>query len=151
MSDENGDIDAQLTGAIYRYFADEARAPRVEEIAGIVRLTGAEVRAAYARLYARRMLVLMPDAESIRMAPPFSGVRTQHVVRARGKEYFANCAWDALGIPAALHEDADVRSRCEHCGEPLRLRVTRDGPPPSEWVFHAAVPAAHWWRDIVYT
>jgi hypothetical protein len=145
------DFDLQLRAAIYRHFADTASPPAMADMASTVGAPAAEVRAGYERLYAKRMLVLMPDGESIRMAPPFSGIPTQHVVSANGKEYFANCAWDAFGIPAALHAEADVRSRCEQSGEPLRMHLGEDGLPPSSWIFHVAVPAAHWWRDIVYT
>ena len=145
------DFDLELRAAIYRHFADRARAPTVKEMAAATSRPAIEVGEGYRRLYAKRMLVLMPDGESIRMAPPFSGIETQHQVRARGKTYFANCAWDSFGIPAALHAEADVLSRCEQTHEPLRLHLTIDGPPPAHWLFHAAVPAAHWWRDIVYT
>ena len=85
------------------------------------------------------------------MAPPFSGVPTQHVVTADGVSYFANCAWDALGIPAALGKRATVHSRCEQSLEPLRLEISATGPESSEWLFHCAVPAAHWWDGIVFT
>ena len=141
----------QLRAAVYRHFADNARAPALADIARAMGVAAAEVKAGYERLYARRMLVLMPDGESIRMAPPFSGIPTQHVVRARGKEYFANCAWDSFGIPAALHAESEVLSRCEQTGEPLRLHLGSNSSPDSTWLFHVAVPAAHWWRDIVYT
>jgi Alkylmercury lyase len=145
------DSDLQLRAAVYRYFADRAEAPPLGDMARTMRATPADVKAGYQRLYARRMLVPMADGESIRMAPPFSGIPTQHVVRARGKEYFANCAWDSFGIPAALQAEGDVLSRCEQSGEPLRIHLGSDGPPTSTWLFHVAVPAAHWWRDIVYT
>jgi hypothetical protein len=145
------DFDLRLRAAVYRHFAERAQAPSVGEIAHAMRVAPDDVTAAYQRLYAKRMLVLMPDGESIRMAPPFSGIPTQHVVHANGKEYFANCAWDSFGIPAALHAEADVLSRCEQSHEPLRLRVGLESPVPSSWIFHVAVPAAHWWRDIVYT
>jgi len=95
--------------------------------------------------------VLEDDGASIRMPPPFSGVATQHVVEAGGIRYHGNCAWDALGIPAALRAAAVIRSRCEQSGEPLELRVETAGPAPSTWLFHCAVPAAHWWDDIVFT
>jgi hypothetical protein len=85
------------------------------------------------------------------MAPPFSGVPTQHIVKAGNVSYFANCAWDALGIPAALQKRAVVHSRCEQSMEPLHLEVGLQGPEPSDWLFHCAVPAAHWWDDIVFT
>jgi len=96
-------------------------------------------------------LVLETDGSSIRMAPPFSGVPTQHVVIVDGKQYFANCAWDALAIPAALHRSGIVYSRCEQSGEPLRLAVGSDGPEATSWLFHCLVAAAKWWDDIVFT
>jgi hypothetical protein len=145
------DFDLELRAAIYRHFADRAQAPTIVEMARALSRPAVEVGEGYRRLYAKRMLVLMPDGESIRMAPPFSGIETQHQVQANGRTYFANCAWDSFGIPAALHAEADVLSRCEQTREPLRLHLTADGPPPLDWLFHAAVPAAHWWRDIVYT
>jgi len=96
-------------------------------------------------------MLLEPDGQSIRIAPPFSGVPTQHVVEASGVRYFANCAWDSLGIPAALHRPARVRSRCEQSMEPLDLAVDLDGPESSTWLFHCLVPAARWWDDLVFT
>jgi hypothetical protein len=85
------------------------------------------------------------------MAPPFSGVPTAHEVEIGGQRYFANCAWDALGIPAALHREALVRSGCGQSGVPLRLEVGIQGPEPSGWLFHCQVPAARWWADLVFT
>jgi Alkylmercury lyase len=144
-------FDTELKLAIYRYVADTARVPTAVDLAPIVRATPAEVRTGFDRMRARRMLVLMDDGETIRMAPPFSGVPTQHAVRTGGKEYFANCAWDSLGILAALHADGAVRSRCEQTLEPIHLTVSRTGPAPEPCVIHFAVPAAQWWADIVFT
>jgi len=145
------DFDLQLRAAVYRHFAAHAKAPTLMDMCRAMRTPSAEVKAGYARLFQKRMLVLMPDAESIRMAPPFSGIPTQHVVRANGKEYFANCAWDSFGIAAALHAESEVISRCEQTHDPLRLHLGATGPPPSSWLFHCVVPASQWWKDIVYT
>ena len=145
------DLDLEVKLAIYRHFAETARRPSPEEVAERVAAPVGEVLDAYRRLRAQRVLVLEADEASIRMAPPFSGVATQHRVDAGGLSYFANCAWDALGIPAALHRAATVQSRCEQSGEPLRLEVGLAGPEPSDWLFHCAVPASHWWDDIVFT
>jgi hypothetical protein len=73
------------------------------------------------------------------------------MVEADGIQYFANCAWDALGIAATLHKTAIVHSRCEQSGEPFHLQVDIHGPEPSDWLFHCLVPAAQWWDDIVFT
>lgn len=145
------EFDTQTKLAIYRHFAGTGGRPSVDEVAAQLGSTSDLVRDAYARLGAQRLLVLEPDGESIRMAPPFSGVPTQHRVVVGDREYFANCAWDALGVPAALHQPAVVHSRCEQSGEPLRLAIGPDGPPPTSWLFHCLVPASRWWDDIVFT
>jgi hypothetical protein len=144
-------LDLQVRLAVYRWFAETGRRPSPEEVAGRAGAAVPDVLAAYARLREQRVLVLEPDGASIRMAPPFSGVPTQHVVESDGVRYYANCAWDALGIPAALRRAGTVHSRCEESGEPFRLEVGVNGPAPSDWLFHCLVPAAHWWDDIVFT
>jgi hypothetical protein len=151
MTDANMDLDTTVKLAIYRYFASKGRAPSLQEVAAQVDSDTNTVRATYARLRTQRVLFLEPDGESIRMAPPFSGVPTQHRVLAGGREYIANCAWDALGILAALHEPGTVVSACGQSGEPLRLQVGLDGPEPSDWIFHCLVPASRWWNDLVFT
>jgi hypothetical protein len=145
------DLDTSVKLMIYRHFAATATAPTPEQVAEPLACSAAEVRAAFHRLRANRVLLLEPDGETIRMAPPFSGVPTPHTVEIGRQRYFANCAWDALGIAAALHRAAVVRSRCGQSGEPLRLEVGTGGPEPSDWLFHCQVPAARWWADLVFT
>ena len=145
------EFDSDVKLAVYRHFAATGQAPRLADIAHELKSTGDDVRAAYARLRANRVLLLEPDGESIRMAPPFSGVPTPHTVEAGGRTYSANCAWDALGIPAALHQEGVVHSSCGQSGTPLRLRVGLEGPEPSSWLFHCQVPAARWWTDLAFT
>ena len=145
------EFDTGVKLAIYRRFAETGRRPSPDDVAGTVGSDSTTVLAAYGRLQNQRLLVLEGDGTSIRMAPPFSGVPTQHVVESDGIQYFANCAWDVLGILAALGGSGIAHSRCEQSREILRLEVGPDGPEPSDWLFHTAVPAAHWWDDIVFT
>ncbi len=144
-------LDTQIKVTVYKHFAETGRRPSLETVVKRVGSDTRSVRAVYARLRAQRVLVLENDGESIRMAPPFSGVPTQHMVVVGDKQYFANCAWDALGIPAALRQSGEVNSRCEQSGAPFHLKVGLDGPQPSSWLFHCLVPAAKWWDDIVFT
>jgi hypothetical protein len=144
-------LEDQVRHAIYRFTARTGAPPRPTDLAQELDVTLDEIASAYDRLAERRLLVLESDGFTIRMAPPFSGVPTQHVVRVGAIDYFANCAWDALGIPAALRAPGEVRARCEQSREPLRLPVSVEGPGASDWLFHCEVPAVHWWRDIVFT
>jgi hypothetical protein len=146
------DFDTTVKLRIYQVIAETTRAPTSLEVAATLNCSAAEVEAAFRRLYEKRLLVLEPgDDSKVRMAPPFSGVKTPFLVEVAGKGYYANCAWDALGIAAALDQDADISAADAFTGEAMSLRV-RDGKPlPEECVIHFAVPAARWWEDIIYT
>lgn len=145
------EFDTQVKLAVYHHFAETGRRPSPIEVAERVGSGIDSVLESYKRLRAQRLLVLEEDGFSIRMASPFSGIPTQHIVEADGVKYFANCAWDALGIPAALHKPGTIHSRCEQSREPFHLNVDFEGPEPSDWLFHCLVPAARWWDDIVFT
>jgi hypothetical protein len=144
-------FDATLRTAVYRHFATTGQSPTLDAMREATGATTEQVTDGYRRLYATRMLVPADDFASIRMAPPFSGVHTQHRADVNGREYFANCAWDAFGVVAALGGKGRVLSRCEFTLEPLVLHLTPDGPPASGWLFHCVVPAADWWNDIGFT
>jgi hypothetical protein len=145
------DFPTSVKLAIYRLTAEHGSPPAQTVVAEAVGAPLAEVRAAYESLAGNRLLVLQADRATIRMAPPFSGVPTQHRVTVAGVRYFANCAWDAFGIMAALGRPSKIHSRCEQSLEPLDLEVDTAAPPESDWVFHCQVPAAHWWDDVVFT
>jgi len=146
------DVDTKIKLVVYRLTAESGSVPTSAEIAQATDLSDADVRAAFARLHANRLLVPEPnDPSRIRMAPPFSGIPTAFPVEARGKRYFANCVWDAYGIAAALHSDVIVSASDGHTREPLILEVKSGKPISQPYVAHFAVPAAHWWDDIVFT
>jgi hypothetical protein len=80
------DFDIRVKTAIYRWIAETTRVPAAGELAVALRQPESEIRDAYQRLFRNRLLFLEPNGETIRMAPPFSGVQTQH--RARVGERF---------------------------------------------------------------
>ena len=62
------------------------------------------------------------------VAYPFSTAPTAFVVElADGRERYACCAMDALGIAPMLGQRIVVRSRCHQSGESLRFEVTPAG------------------------
>jgi hypothetical protein len=82
-----------------------------------------------------RDLAYIEDGRVI-LAYPWSGTPTAFAMRlADGRERWACCAIDALGIAAMLGERVQVRSRCHHCDEPLTLDVEPDGPVGATHVF----------------
>ncbi len=143
--------DVDLRNLTYRRFVELGRAPSAEEVAAAASQDRAEVLAAWRRLHDAHALVLDGTGTAIRMANPFSGVPTPHRVRATGRWWHANCAWDAFGICAALGADGRIETSCPDCGDAIAVEV-RGGRPDDETLrFHCLVPAARWWEDIVFT
>jgi DNA-binding transcriptional MocR family regulator len=146
------DFETAVKLRVYETIAETTKVPTSEQVADALGCSAAEVEEAFRRLSGRRLLVLEPGTTSrIRMAPPFSGVETPFLSRVGEKAYYANCVWDALGIPAALHRDARIAASDGHTGDSLELEVRNGKPVPRPCVIHFAVPAAHWWNDIIYT
>jgi hypothetical protein len=102
------------------------------------------------RALAERHIVVLDDAHvppRIRMAHPFAGHRDGARVDAGERAWWGNCAWDALGIVAALGlREARISA------DGLSL-VVREGDVDAggDALFHVAVPARHWWDDIADT
>ena len=136
---------------VYHHFAEMTRPPRVDETASHFALTHEEAVSAYEELHQRHALYLKPGMHEILMANPFSGVKTPFKVRANGKTYFANCAWDSLGIPAALHADAKIEAACAQSGESIRLSVTNQQVRNSDALVHFLIPFREWYNDLSFT
>jgi hypothetical protein len=143
--------DLRVRAVTYSLFVELGRAPGADEVAGPGDLSADDVVAAWRRLHDAHALVLNPATAEIRMANPFSAVPTAYRVLADERWWYANCAWDAFGVCAALHSDGRIEASCPDCGEPLRVKVTRGEPDDETLLFHCLVPASRWWDDIVFT
>ena len=86
----------------------------------------------------RQTLSVLDDDDLIRIqdgqidiAYPFSTSATPFVVRfGDGKERYACCAMDALGIAPMIGQRVEIRSRCHHCHIPLKFSASTEGPGP---------------------
>jgi hypothetical protein len=85
------------------------------------------------------------------MANPFSGVETPFKVYANHQSYFANCAWDSLGIPAALQVDADIETSCAQTDDLIRLQISDRQIRNSNALVHFLIPFKDWYDDLVFT
>jgi hypothetical protein len=108
-------------------------------------------------LQSARHITLLTGTQRILMAFPFSSIVTPFRVKVKGKdrEYFANCAWDAVAIHVALGKEQWVSSYCHHCSEDIKIhlkdqRVVSQGSD-SQALIYLALPASKWWENIVMT
>ena len=103
------------------------------------RIAPAQIREILRRLAAADLLVLDGTGEIVLAAYPFSSIPTPHRVRLIGREVFALCAVDALGIPAMLQEGAGISSQCGHCGSPVEIQAR-----PEQLTRHLPSEAVVW-------
>jgi hypothetical protein len=136
--------------AVYQRLVATGTAPEPDAIAAETALSFEAAVAALRELAGAHVLVLEADGRTIRFAAPFSAVETGFQVTCAGHRYFAPCAWDAFGIPAALHANAHIDTSCADSGKHLACG-TSDGRVYGEGIVHLVVPAAHFWDDIAYT
>jgi hypothetical protein len=146
------DVAHRVRLHIYREFLAYGQPPSVAATATALHISEEASAASYDRLAHWRVIVLKPGTRDILMAPPLSAVPTRFIVQvADGRRYYANCVWDALGVPAMLDRDANVEAACGDCAEALGLEVRGGRLVRTEGVVHFAIPAAKWWDDIVLT
>lgn len=143
--------DVSVRNLTYRLFVDNGQAPSAADVAAAARVDIALVGAAWQRLHDAHAIVLQPGSLELRMANPFSAIPTAYRVHAGGRSWYANCAWDAFGICAALHSDGHIATRCAECGEGIECDVRDRRPSDERLLFHCLVPASRWWDDIVFT
>ncbi len=143
-------LDQTVRAYVYDVTMRSGVPPLAEEVARSVKVSLAAVFESFQRLASARVLVLQPENNEILMANPFSAVPTPFRVEASGIDYFGNCIWDALGIPAMLGRDARITASCGDCGTAMSVSVDRDVVSGSG-LLHFGVPARLWWKDIVFT
>jgi DNA-binding transcriptional MocR family regulator len=144
-------IDRLVRFTIYEHFADSGRAPTLPQLAERAGVSNSEVESSLQRLAAAHAIVLAPGSLNIWMAHPYSAVPTAYPVRTSTRTYWANCAWDALGIPVILGEDAATSTNCAECGDPLQIAVRQGKLSTSEGVVHFLVPPRSFWENVGFT
>jgi len=145
--------DWQVRLYIYRHFAEQTRPPSTAEAATALGISEDDVQQAYRRLNEAHLILLDPGTVDVRIANPFSAIPTPHRVTANGRLYYANCAFDALGIPAILGGDATIESEFTNVAgteTPAHFSI-REGELNGDGVVHFPLPFRQWYDDQIHT
>lgn len=145
------DFHWALRAEIYACLASTTVPPTPAEMAAWSGRSRDEVMRALDDLEALHHLALLPDRSGVWMAHPFSGIPTGFPVDTARGRFWANCAWDALGIPAVLGVDAWTRTRCAATGSPISFGVEGGERVGDDALVHFVVPPRNAWDDIGFT
>jgi hypothetical protein len=113
--------------------------PDSDGLAYLAEEMGVERDAALAAL-ARDDLIHTDTAGRVKVAYPFSGKPTAHRVRLDGRDVYAMCAIDALGMAPMFNEPVTIDSRDPMTGEGVHVDLTPDGQ--ASWTPESAVVVA---------
>ncbi|HEV8228765.1 MAG TPA: organomercurial lyase [Candidatus Limnocylindria bacterium] len=149
----DAEIDREVRIAIARSIRTRGRIPKIADVASEMAIAGATVDASFARMIEGHVFVPQKGSHEIYAYDPFCVGPTDFFVTAADRVWFAICAWDALGIPAALGSDGVIETHCGDCNEPIVVRVDADGVADvRDWtVMQIGVAPRDFWKDIYYT
>lgn len=146
------DLDRTVRWAVFSSLRDRSVAPSADEIGDALGVGTDEVAASMRRLHDAHVLVLYEGTADVRMALPFAAKPTPFSVGVGDRRWWANFAWDAYAIPAALGaDDAAIETDCPDCGDPMHLEIQRGDAVSGDALVHFLLPASRWWDDIVFT
>jgi hypothetical protein len=145
------DFDLKVRYEVYRFFADNCKAPSYQEVAVLLNAAQEDVRDSFHKLHERHMVFLEPGTDTIRIANPFSAIATKFRVRAGHKVWWANCAWDSLGIAAALNVDVRIEATYPDAQGTVELQVNNGAVDGRNHVVHFPLPCSRWYDDLVFT
>ena len=152
-------FDLKIRHEIYCSFADDCRAPSYQEIAALLKTDPEQVRVSYHKLHQRHMIFLEPGADTIRIANPFSAIPTRYKVISGERQWkipissvwWANCAWDSLGIAAALDIDVQIEAVYPDGQQTVHLEVRNGRVDGKNHLVYFPLPCRQWYDDLIFT
>ncbi len=125
----------------------KGHAPKLEQLA---RLAGQSVeRTAKSQHQLEEMhgVILEPGTSRVWSLHPFALIPTAFWVSSKGRGWWANCAWCALGIGAALKKEVRIVTRDGAEGDPLEFTVDKGRASLPHLLMHFPFPPAMWWEN----
>jgi hypothetical protein len=147
----------ELRVFVYDTIASSGRPPASTEIGAHFGITPDDARGAIADAGIGTTLIADPRTGEIAIAGPVAGTPTQYRLTANSVTWFANSAWDMLGVAAMFMTEMTIESRCADCGEVVRFTLDPiafpafrfpKGVDGDQMLLHFQLPASKWQEDI---
>jgi hypothetical protein len=143
----NSSLPEQLHYALIRHVAETGHAPDLATLASLAKLSAQDTEDVLRRLNEMHGVVLAPNSLQVWSLHPFALVPTQFWVTTSRGGWWANCAWCALGIGAALHEDIKILTSEGGEGQALQFEITNGQSTRQDLLMHFPYPPARWWDN----
>ena len=136
---------------VYDWTLSRGFPPSTSAIAAHFKTSVDDARQALADLKIGKTILTHACSGEIWMAGPFSSVPTPYRVFGPKVSWWANCAWDMLGVGVVAGQPVRAETTCTDCGEAVAIEVDPVHGPSGDSLVHFLVPARKWYDDIGFT
>ncbi len=143
----NDSSPEHLHYVLMRHVVETGHAPDLATLASVAKLSPEEAEQGLRKLNEIHGVVLAPNSLKLWSLHPFALAPTQFWVTSTRGGWWANCAWYALGIGAALREDVHILTSDGGEGQPLQLDITGGKASRTDLFMHFPYPPARWWDN----
>jgi hypothetical protein len=152
LSSSSGMNATTLRRFIYNTLIDDAKVSSSGDIAEHFGVDRSDALRALRERKIGKTILPDPRTGELWMMGPFAAGETQYSVRAGTRRWFANCAWDMLGVAHLVGAPVDIETQCTDCGAPIALHLEPDAESVgTDLLVHFLLPARRWYNDIGFT
>jgi Alkylmercury lyase len=141
------ELAERLHYLLTRQIVATGHAPDAAALALLAGLPQAQSAAGLRKLAEIHGVILEPDSLRVWSLHPFSMIPTSFWVGAGECGWWANCAWCALGIGAAIGRDVKISARDGAEGDALEFEVKSRRASREEVLLHLPYPPERWWDN----
>jgi hypothetical protein len=139
--------ESELHSALIRHVVERGFAPPTRLLAEQLGWSESELQGILKQLAAIRGVILKPNSFEVWAIHPFTLMPTPTWVIARTGAWWANCAWCALGIGAALRQNIRVTSRVGAEQEPIEFEIRDGRSTDPRLLIHFPFRPEEWWSN----
>jgi hypothetical protein len=143
-------FDLAVRSELTRAIAALGYAPSNEHLAERLNASVSRIETSLQDLHNAHALLLHPHRCAPWVVHPFALSPGSCWVQAGNRGWWANCLYCAMGIAAALNEDADIHTRIGGEREPLIVHVRGSEVQETGLLFHLSTPVRHWWDNVIH-
>ena len=130
-----------------RGIVETGHVPDLSSLAALAERSEHETECGLRQLEEMHGVILIPNSLRAWSLHPFALMPTRFWVTAGARGWWANCAWCALGIGAALGQEVTVSTSEGAEAGALEFRVHRGQASRSDLLMHFPYPPARWWDN----
>jgi len=141
---------------VYQTFVKTGHAPLLEDFMQRYQVSRDAAKKIVEDLHQNHKILKIPNTHCIMMSWPFSNIPTPHRAKIEGQDitYYANCAWDIMGIHCALQKPVLAISSCHQTGKRITFQLDHgkvQNLDPSSVVIAFALPYEDWYHNLIET